>query len=135
MTLRCILVNKIRLGHVIRIEQRDLSEIDFAAASVLLVFLTPNFLAPLEERCGHLRPGARVVSYAFAVRFCCLLFWGTFDAGRAACSFCNADDSPPFKIQLPNWIPVEVRPSLPHMPNLKKSDIFLYVVPEGPEPG
>ena len=53
---------------VVEIRQSDVADVDLSEASVVLVFLTPNFLVSLAKRAlKTMKPGSRLVSYTFEV--------------------------------------------------------------------
>jgi len=60
-------VKKNRLEHLIRIEQKDIFELDLTPASVVTLYLLPELNVKLVPQLQRLRPGTRVVSHDFDI--------------------------------------------------------------------
>jgi len=59
-------VNRVR--NLVSIENRDLFEVDLRPASVVTLYLSPQFNARLISHFHQLNPGSRIVSHQFEIR-------------------------------------------------------------------
>lgn len=55
------------MGHLARVEQRDLFSVDLGGADIVTLYLLPQLNVKLVPQLLSLRPGARVVSHDFAI--------------------------------------------------------------------
>ncbi len=53
------------VGHLVRIEQRDIFTLDLSPASVITLYLLPSLNVKLIPQLEKLKPGARIVSHDF----------------------------------------------------------------------
>jgi len=53
---------------LVRIEQKDIFEVDLSGASVVALYLGPKFNTRLLPQLEKLKPGSRIVSHQFGVR-------------------------------------------------------------------
>ena len=58
-------VQQNHVGHLVRIEQRDLFEVDLSEADVVFAYLLPELNAKLIPQFDAMKPGARIVSQDF----------------------------------------------------------------------
>lgn len=58
-------VEKSQLGHLIRIEQKDIFTLDLSEADVITLYLLPSLNVRLIPQLEKLRPGSRIVSHDF----------------------------------------------------------------------
>jgi len=56
------------LGHLVRIEQKDIFTLDLSKADVITLFLLPSLNVKLIPQLDKLKPGSRIVSYNFGMR-------------------------------------------------------------------
>ncbi|UCG57160.1 MAG: alkaline phosphatase family protein [Phycisphaerales bacterium] len=61
-------VQKNNVGHLARIEQRDIFSLDLSEASVITLYLLPQLNVKLIPQLERLKPGSRIVSHDFAMR-------------------------------------------------------------------
>ncbi len=61
-------VEKNNLGHLVRIEQKDIFTLDLSKADVVTLFLLPSLNVKLIPQLDKLKPGSRIVSYRFGMR-------------------------------------------------------------------
>jgi SAM-dependent methyltransferase len=60
-------VEKHNVGHLVRIEQRDIFTLDLSEANVITLYLLPSLNVKLIPQLEKLRPGSRIVSHDFAM--------------------------------------------------------------------
>lgn len=58
-------VQKNGVGHLVRIEQKDIFTLDLGKASVITLYLLPSLNVKLIPQLEKLRPGSRIVSHNF----------------------------------------------------------------------
>ena len=58
-------VQKNNVGHLVRIEQRDIFTLDLSEANVITLYLLPSLNVKLIPQLEKLKPGSRIVSHAF----------------------------------------------------------------------
>ena len=58
-------VEKNKLGHLIRIEQKDIFTLDLSEADVITLYLLPSLNVRLIPQLEKLKPGSRIVSHNF----------------------------------------------------------------------
>lgn len=58
-------VTRSSVGHLVRIEQRDLFTVDLSGADVVFVYLLPELNVRLIPQFERMKPGARIVSHDF----------------------------------------------------------------------
>jgi SAM-dependent methyltransferase/LEA14-like dessication related protein len=58
-------VEKSQLGHLIRIEQKDIFTLDLSEADVITLYLLPSLNVRLIPQLEKLKPGSRIVSHDF----------------------------------------------------------------------
>jgi len=61
-------VKKNNVGHLVRIEQKDIFTLDLSKANVITLFLLPSLNLKLIPQLDKLKPGSRIVSYRFGMR-------------------------------------------------------------------
>jgi ribosomal protein L11 methylase PrmA len=61
-------VKKNNVGHLVRIEQKDIFTLDLSEADVITLFLLPSLNEKLIPQLDKLKPGSRIVSYRFGMR-------------------------------------------------------------------
>lgn len=61
-------VKKAGVEHLVTIEQKDIFELDLSEADVVTLFLLPRLNVRLIPQLEKLKPGARVISYAFDMK-------------------------------------------------------------------
>jgi len=60
-------VEKSEVGHLVRIEQKDIFTLDLSKADVITLYLLPNLNVKLIPQLEKLRPGSRIVSHDFGM--------------------------------------------------------------------
>ena len=60
-------VQQSAVGHLVRIELRDLFTVDLADADVVFAYLLPQLNARLIPQIAKMKPGARIVAHDFAM--------------------------------------------------------------------
>jgi precorrin-6B methylase 2 len=60
-------VQKNQVGHLVRIEQRDIFTLDLSQANVVTLYLLPSLNVKLIPQLEKLKPGSRIVSHNFAM--------------------------------------------------------------------
>ena len=60
-------VEKSEVGHLVRIEQKDIFTLDLSKANVITLYLLPNLNVKLIPQLEKLRPGSRIVSHDFGM--------------------------------------------------------------------
>jgi precorrin-6B methylase 2 len=61
-------VEKNNVGHLVRIEQRDIFTLDLSKANVITLYLLPELNVKLIPQLKKLKPGSRIVSHDFDMR-------------------------------------------------------------------
>ncbi len=61
-------VQKNNVGHLVRIEQRDIFTLDLSKANVITLYLLPSLNVKLIPQLEKLKPGSRIVSHDFDMR-------------------------------------------------------------------
>ncbi|MFZ2146126.1 MAG: methyltransferase domain-containing protein [Sedimentisphaerales bacterium] len=61
-------VQKNNVGHLVRIEQRDIFTLDLSKANVITLYLLPELNVKLIPQLEKLKPGSRIVSHDFDMR-------------------------------------------------------------------
>ncbi len=61
-------VEKNNVGHLVRIEQRDIFTLDLSKANVITLYLLPELNVKLIPQLKKLKPGSRIVSHDFNMR-------------------------------------------------------------------
>jgi len=61
-------VAKAGVGHLVKIQQQDIFELDLSPASVVTLYLLPSLNVKLIPQLEKLKPGSRIVSHAFDMR-------------------------------------------------------------------
>jgi len=61
-------VEKNNVGHLVRIEQRDIFTLDLSKANVITLYLLPELNVKLIPQLEKLKPGSRIVSHDFDMR-------------------------------------------------------------------
>ena len=61
-------VKKNNVGHLVRIEQKDIFTLDLSKADVITLFLLPSLNVKLIPQLDKLKPGSRILSYRFGMR-------------------------------------------------------------------
>ncbi len=61
-------VEKNNVGHLVRIEQKDIFTLDLSKANVVTLYLLPELNVKLIPQLEKLRPGSRIVSHDFNMR-------------------------------------------------------------------
>jgi len=61
-------VEKNNVGHLVRIEQRDIFTLDISKANVITLYLLPELNVKLIPQLKKLKPGSRIVSHDFDMR-------------------------------------------------------------------
>ncbi len=61
-------VEKNNVGHLVRIEQRDIFTLDLSEANVITLYLLPELNVKLIPQLMKLKPGSRIVSHDFDMR-------------------------------------------------------------------
>jgi len=56
------------VGHLVRIEQRDIFTLDLSEANVITLYLLPELNVKLIPQLEKLKPGSRIVSHDFDMR-------------------------------------------------------------------
>jgi SAM-dependent methyltransferase len=59
---------KARLGHLVRVEKKDMYATDLRQASVVYLYVLPSMLTRLKPQLAQLRPGSRVISHEFPIK-------------------------------------------------------------------
>jgi len=60
-------VEKSEVGHLVRIEQKDIFTLDLSKANVITLYLLPSLNVKLIPQLEKLRPGSRIVSHNFGM--------------------------------------------------------------------
>ncbi len=60
-------VRKSKVGHLVRIEQRDIFTLDLSKADVITLYLLPSLNTRLIPQLEKLKPGSRIVSHNFGM--------------------------------------------------------------------
>lgn len=58
-------VRKNKVGHLVRIEERDIFTLDLSEATVIAIYLLPRLNVQLIPQLEKLKPGSRIVSHDF----------------------------------------------------------------------
>ena len=61
-------VEKNNVGHLVRIEQKDIFTLDLSKASVITLYLLPELNVKLIPQLEKLKPGSRIVSHDFDMK-------------------------------------------------------------------
>ena len=61
-------VAKNNIGHLVRIEQKDIFTLDLSEANVITLYLLPSLNVKLIPQLEKLKPGSRIVSHDFRMR-------------------------------------------------------------------
>ena len=61
-------VEKNNVGHLVRIEQKDIFTLDLSKANVVTLYLLPSLNVKLIPQLEKLKPGSRIVSHDFRMR-------------------------------------------------------------------
>ena len=61
-------VEKSKVGHLVRIEQKDIFTLDLSKASVITLYLLPSLNVKLIPQLEKLKPGSRIVSHNFGMK-------------------------------------------------------------------
>ena len=61
-------VEKNNVGHLVRIEQKDIFTLDLSDANVITLYLLPELNVKLIPQLEKLKPGSRIVSHDFAMK-------------------------------------------------------------------
>jgi hypothetical protein len=61
-------VEKNNVGHLVRIEHRDIFTLDLSKADVITLYLLPELNVKLIPQLKKLKPGSRIVSHDFDMR-------------------------------------------------------------------
>lgn len=61
-------VEKQNVGHLVRIEQRDIFTLDLSKANVITLYLLPDLNVKLIPQLEKLKPGSRIVSHDFDMK-------------------------------------------------------------------
>ena len=61
-------VEKNNVGHLVRIEQKDIFTLDLSKANVITLYLLPSLNVKLIPQLEKLKPGSRIVSHDFDMR-------------------------------------------------------------------
>ena len=61
-------VEKNNVGHLVRIEQKDIFTLDLSEANVITLYLLPSLNVKLIPQLEKLKPGSRIVSHDFRMR-------------------------------------------------------------------
>ena len=61
-------VQKNNVGHLVRIEQKDIFTLDLSEANVITLYLLPSLNVKLIPQLEKLKPGSRIVSHDFRMR-------------------------------------------------------------------
>jgi hypothetical protein len=61
-------VEKNKVGHLVRIEQKDIFTLDLSKASVITLYLLPELNVKLIPQLEKLKPGSRIVSHDFDMK-------------------------------------------------------------------
>jgi SAM-dependent methyltransferase len=61
-------VEKNKVGHLVRIEQKNIFSIDLSKADVITLYLLPELNVKLIPQLEKLKPGSRIVSHNFAMK-------------------------------------------------------------------
>ena len=61
-------VQKNNVGHLVKIEQKDIFTLDLSEASVIALYLLPSLNVKLFPQLEKLRPGSRIISHEFRMR-------------------------------------------------------------------
>ena len=61
-------VQKNKVGHLVKIEQKDIFTLDLSKADVITLFLLSRLNVKLIPQLEKLKPGSRIVSHSFAMR-------------------------------------------------------------------
>ncbi len=61
-------VRKNKVGHLVRIEQKDIFTVDLSPADVVTLYLTPDLNVRLIPQLETLKPGSRIVSHDFDMK-------------------------------------------------------------------
>jgi len=61
-------VEKNNVGHLVRIEQKDIFTLDLSDANVITLYLLPSLNVKLIPQLEKLKPGSRIVSHDFRMR-------------------------------------------------------------------
>jgi len=61
-------VQKNNVGHLVRIEQKDIFTLDLSKANVITLYLLPRLNVKLIPQLEKLKPGSRIISHDFRMR-------------------------------------------------------------------
>ena len=61
-------VAKNKVGHLVKIEERNIFDVDLSRANVVTMYLLPDVNAKLIPQLRKLKPGSRIVSHSFALK-------------------------------------------------------------------
>jgi len=61
-------VEKENVGHLVRIEEKDIFTLDLSKANVITLYLLPSLNVKLIPQLEKLKPGSRIVSHDFRMR-------------------------------------------------------------------
>ena len=61
-------VEKSNIGHLVRIEQKDIFTLDLSKANVVTLYLLPKLNVRLIPQLDKLKPGSRIVSHDFRMK-------------------------------------------------------------------
>jgi ribosomal protein L11 methylase PrmA len=62
-------VEKNDVGHLVRIEKKDIFTLDLSEASVITLYLLPSLNLMLTPQLSKLKPGSRIVSHDFDMKW------------------------------------------------------------------
>lgn len=60
-------VKKNKVGHLVKIEQKDVFTLDLSGASVITIYLLPSMNVKLIPQLEKLKPGARIVAHDYGI--------------------------------------------------------------------
>jgi tRNA G37 N-methylase Trm5 len=61
-------VDKNKVGHLVKIEERNIFKVDASQANVVTMYLLPDVNRKLIPQLRKLKPGSRIVSHSFAMK-------------------------------------------------------------------
>ena len=61
-------VEKNKVGHLVKIEERNIFKVDLSQANVVTMYLLPRVNVKLIPQLRKLKPGSRIVSHSFAMK-------------------------------------------------------------------